>query len=75
MSTDSARRTCSSCRWWDKKHPSHTYADCRRLPPRNTLSVSGRDVGGRAQITLDVHSHASWPNTADDDWCGEHSAT
>lgn len=66
--------TCETCRWWDRRDPSHTYADCRRLPPRNTLSVSGREIGGgRVQVTLDTHANASWPNTAANDWCGEHA--
>lgn len=64
---------CETCRWWDRLVPEHTYADCRRLPPLNTLSVSGRELGGgRVQVTLDTHRAASWPNTAHDDWCGEH---
>lgn len=64
---------CETCRWWDRKEPTHTYADCRRLPPRNTLGVSARDLGShRVEITLHATAQASWPNTAHDDWCGEH---
>ena len=67
--------TCKGRRWWDKKDPGHTYADCRRNPPLNTLSAAGREVGGgRVHVEILTHRHASWPNTHEDDWCGEWEA-
>lgn len=67
--------TCESCRFWDLREPHHTYGDCRRLPPRNTLSVYGTDLGGgRIKVEMTSHVAASWPNTASADWCGEHKA-
>ena len=69
-----SRATCASCRWWLRHEPFHVYGDCRRFPPLNTLSVSGREVmGGRVEVSMVSHPQASWPNTHESDWCGEHA--
>lgn len=67
---------CETCKWWDRKAPGHTYADCHRMPPQFSFSVDvrERDNYGREKTTLQVtrFPNGQWPNTAHDDFCGEH---
>lgn len=68
---------CETCKWWLKREPGHTYADCRRLPPQFNLAVNvRRDRYGDKQdeITVTRFPNAQWPNTAHDDFCGEYTA-
>ena len=70
------RETCETCRFWDKREPGHTYADCHRQPPQFSFNVMvRRDRYGKDQdeITVARFPNGSWPNVAHDDWCGEHS--
>lgn len=66
--------TCETCRWWDKSEPHHTFASCRRWPPRASLGVTvqERGYGGKPDVSIYTRPEAEWPNTAHNDWCGEH---
>lgn len=69
---EAAPRTCKTCRFWLLHEPQHIYGDCHRMPPLNTLSAHARPVDyDRVQVTITSERHAAWPNTNQDDWCGE----
>lgn len=63
---------CLTCRFWDRQHSGHAYADCRRNPPVNTLYAHARPAGERYELTMSAHPAAAWPNTHQLDWCGQH---
>jgi len=69
-------QSCSTCRWWDKKEPGHTYADCHRMPPQSRLSVDiqREPFGEQYKVAITRFPHADWPNTHQDNFCGEWSA-
>ena len=66
--------TCETCRFWDKQQPQHTYANCRRLPPRAAWGVSAQARGSYETPIINIYtrSEPEWPNTNENDWCGEH---
>ena len=53
-----AEATCSSCPWW--VNPDEGWGTCRRFPP--SVPVPGLD---QARV---------WPETEQEDFCGEHPA-
>lgn len=58
--------TCASCRFWLRWRESSSGA-CRRFPPQFQVGTSyNRDIEAS-----EVDSTAAFPNTDDDDWCGE----
>lgn len=73
MSDQHKTTICATCRWWDRLQEGHTYGDCRRMPPLNTFYAAGRQTSAdRVEVNLMTDRRASWPNTSQDDWCGEH---
>lgn len=48
--------TCATCRFWDRNNTFNTIGQCRRRAPSQAWS-------GDAYV---------WPDTQDEDWCGEH---
>lgn len=67
---------CSTCKWWNKTEPGHTYADCRRQPPQFNFNVNvkrSRYGDNQDEITVSRFPNAQWPNTNENDWCGEYA--
>ncbi len=58
------KENCETCRFWDGSSPDATgWGMCRRNPPTH-VSHEILDGGGIANVGF-------WPDTEDDDWCGE----
>lgn len=57
---------CETCYWWDKHRIKGVtgLGECRRNPP---LAVREPDINPYIHMAI-------WPTTADENWCGEHSA-
>lgn len=67
--------TCETCRFWLKGEPQFIYGDCRRMPPQGRLAVDIKPASyGEKVMNVSItrFPHADWPNTHQDDWCGEH---
>ena len=61
---------CGECIFWERWGTER--GGCHRLPPHTDFEVSGREVQfERLQITITKSHNPIWPNTAQDDWCGE----
>jgi hypothetical protein len=56
---------CETCRHWMGRLAPAERADCRRHAPAPAL----RDVPARIDVDFVI---PLWPQTFDDDWCGEH---
>lgn len=59
--------SCATCRWWDTLNSLGHSGICRRMPPN----------GGHWRPTREAEQNwigANWPETINDDWCGEHQA-
>lgn len=59
---------CAGCHFWKVQPDYPTNGWCHRLPPVPSFQVAF-DGSGAAQF------ETLWPNTAPDDWCGEHRET
>lgn len=66
---------CSTCRFWDREQQQFTFGFCRRWPPRAGMWVTARPAGSydRVEISIQTNSQPEWPNTRQDDGCGEHA--
>ena len=53
---------CEDCKWWVRDHKSKDWGSCHRMPPWF------QDPESKAEVS---EAAAYWPNTIDDDWCGE----
>jgi hypothetical protein len=64
---------CKDCKFWDKSEPGYIYGDCHRRAPGTDLSVTARPSGTyeRVEVTITSTHRPRWPNTHQDDWCGE----
>ncbi len=66
----SAKPSCADCTFWERWGSER--GGCHRLPPSTDFEVSGREVSyQRVQVTITKSHNPIWPNTAQDDWCGE----
>lgn len=70
--------TCETCKHWFKGEPQFTYGYCKRFPPQPGFQFNVRPgkwgEGGEATITR-TPGATEYPNTKNDDWCGEHAPT
>jgi hypothetical protein len=55
---------CGNCRYWVLPG-GESGGECRRFPPAML-------VWPETEATV-AYAERSWPETAEDDWCGEHS--
>jgi hypothetical protein len=67
---------CKACTFWVKDEPGHIYGTCRRMPPQGRLAVDIKPAGyggdGAHTVSVTRFPHADWPNTHEEDWCGEY---
>ena len=68
---------CRQCTFWVCDQPQQfSYGFCHRLPPQTIKHVHirgakfGNDGG---EVTITDTNNPAWPNTNEDDWCGEFS--
>jgi hypothetical protein len=60
------RPTCKTCPYWKTDEDDvHRTGICRRKAPRARILTDGDD---RGYVTFPI-----WPETLDNEWCGEHS--
>lgn len=67
---------CRGCRWWQCDIPEqYKFGFCHRLPPTTTkhVTVKGARFGndGCSEVSIIDTNNPAWPNTSEDDWCGE----
>lgn len=58
---------CDTCRFWSRDEGDGCFGECRRHAPRPWKSETCDDFDDGPTV-------AFWPETANDDWCGEHEA-
>jgi hypothetical protein len=59
--------TCKTCRFWTKE-------ECHRMPPVVLSQTWSNTEGYRGEYRESISSNqvTAWPETAADEWCGEH---
>lgn len=57
------RPTCETCAYWHIYEDQKILGNCKRNAPKPVEWPEGLDGGGYGTC---------WPETTDDDWCGEH---
>lgn len=66
-----ANNSCISCRFWESKTnklgPVGSLGECRRYPPK-VFAILLKDQDREDRWISDTH----WPDTFDDEWCGEY---
>jgi len=65
--------TCKDCRFWHKAEAQYIYGDCHRYPPQPDISVSMKPAryGEGGEVSMMRRAQPIYPNTHEDDWCGE----
>jgi hypothetical protein len=62
------RPTCKTCPYWKQIEDANLYGECRRFPAYQSHQMDvGSEEEGKTNIDL-----ATWADTEEDDWCGEH---
>lgn len=64
--------TCNSCRFWKEavfpdSHPNAGIGACHRHAPRPYSPVVIDDLGH-----VRLRESVTWPDTYEEDWCGDH---
>lgn len=66
---------CRGCRFWQCEIPEqYTYGFCHRMPPQTTkhIQIKGAKFGNDGgEVLITDTNNPAWPNTREDDWCGE----
>ena len=61
---------CADCKFWERWGTE--FGGCRRLPPQVDFNFDAREAPyQKLQITITRSHKPVWPNTSQDDWCGE----
>ncbi len=75
---DEMDEKCATCRFWLAVRQvydgnAEVFGVCRRYPPGglSTYVLQMLALGRAAELT--PVSEAHWPNTSEEDWCGEYS--
>lgn len=67
---------CRECKFWQCDNPEqYIYGDCHRRAPLTEKHVTAKSARwggeGLAELTITDTRRPAWPNTHEDDWCGE----
>ena len=72
--SDVEKQRCEFCRFWGEDLERHT-AECRRRAPMPVMTGAvppdAPDATGTSPWAGEMFSHAWWPRTFADDWCGD----